>query len=115
MYVHSEVNSDGSSVATTAGQFAADASLTATFGQVDAVGCCRMGPSTCGTIAPNLLNTVTGTIDNFVLEHGEANTWAVNLQGDIAPIPPEITNTTGGTANGGGAPGDVQRNLPRRA
>ena len=29
VYVHSEVNSDGSSVATTAGQFAADASLTA--------------------------------------------------------------------------------------
>ena len=26
-------------------------------------------------------NTVTGTIDNFALQHGEANTWAVNLKG----------------------------------
>ena len=34
VYVHSEVNSDGSRVGTTAGQFAADATLTATFGQV---------------------------------------------------------------------------------
>ena len=40
VYVHSEVNSDGSPVATTAGQFAADATLMATFGQtVDEEGC----------------------------------------------------------------------------
>ena len=98
MYVHSEVNSDGSRVATTAGQFAADATLTATFGQVPV-----SAEDTDGTIAPNLLNTVTGTIDDFVLEHGEANAWAVNLQGDIDMADGTVTSANGAT--GGGAPG----------
>ena len=105
VYVHSEVNSDGSSVATTAGQFAADAELTAIFGQLDAVGCVGGEAITCGTIAPNLLNTVTGTISNFALEHGEANTWAVNLKGGTRAAGANTFTSVDG-ATGGGAPGD---------
>ena len=54
-----------------------------------------------GTIAPNLLNTLSGTINNFELQHGEANDWAVNLQGNIDTG----DGTATGTANGGGAAG----------
>ncbi len=97
VYVHSEVNSDGSRVATTAGQFSADASLTATFGQVPVS---ETDPR--GTIAGNLLDTLSGTIDNFALENNEANAWAVNLQGRI---PDDDTGTALGSANGGGAEG----------
>ena len=89
VYVHSEVNSDGSRVATTAGQFAADASLTAYFGGHD--------------VAVNMQNTVTGTISNFALEHGEANTWAVNLKGTRAMGVNVINGDMGAT--GGGGPG----------
>ena len=99
MYVHETVNSDGTRQSATAGQFAADASLTATFGQVPV-----SDTDTTGTIAANLLNTVTGTIDSFVLEHGEANTWAVNLKGTRAADANEIAGDDGAT--GGGAPGD---------
>ena len=99
MYVHETVNSDGTRQSATAGQFSADASLMATFGQVfdDSV-------VPLGTIADNLLNTVTGTIDSFALEHGEANTWAVNLKGTRADGTNEITGEGGAT--GGGVPGD---------
>ena len=100
VYVHSEVNSDGSRVATTAGQFAADASLTATFGQVDV-----SDTDMRGTIAPNLLYTVTGSISNFALEHGEANTWAVNLQAKIDGVGGSEVGTASGSANGGGMAG----------
>ena len=55
-----------------------------------------------GTIADNLLNTVTGDIDNFALENDEANTWAVNLKGVIDMARGVVTV---GTANGGGAAG----------
>ena len=96
VYVHSEVNSDGSRVATTAGQFSADASLTAYFGQTGET------PAEDGTIAPNLLDTLSGTIDNFALENNEVNAWAVNLQGNIAD---DDTGTASGSANGGGLAG----------
>ena len=97
VYVHSEVNSDGSRVGTTAGQFAADATLTAIFGQVPV-----SGTDTTGTIAPNLVNTVTGSISNFELENDEKQQWSVNLEGDIAE---SAGTVSGGTANGGGAKG----------
>ena len=99
MYVHETVNSDGTRQSATAGQFSADASLTATFGQVPV-----SDTDDRGTIAANLLNTVTGTIDNFALENDEANTWAVNLKGARADGVNEITGVDGAT--GGGAPGD---------
>ena len=99
VYVHSEVNSDGSRVATTAGQFAADASLTATFAQT--VDDDTTPANEAGQIAPNLLNTVTGSISNFALEHGEEQQWSVALKGDIDTG----AGTAAGTANGGGAEG----------
>ena len=75
----------------TSGHFQADASLMATFGQVN-------DDQDEGTIGlTNQLNTITGTIDNFVLQHGEANTWSVALDGDIT----QNAGTASGTANGG--------------
>ena len=87
--------SDGSVATATSGHFSADASLTATFGQVEEDGE--------GTIAPNLLNTLSGTIKNFELEHGGGDAWSVNLQGDIDTGDGTVTSTDGAT--GGGAPG----------
>ena len=57
--------------------------LTATFGQVDEEDCHwrqLREPS-----RPAMLNTLTGTIDNFQLsgEDAEQQTWSVNLDGDI--------------------------------
>ena len=90
VYVHETVNSDGTRESATAGQFSADAMLTANFGG--------------SSVAVDDQNMVTGTIDNFALEHGEANTWAVNLKGTRAAGANEITSVGGAT--GGGAPGD---------
>ena len=82
---------------------------TATFGQVNDEG----GE---GTIAPNMLNTLTGTIDNFELfpsggQQEGPNEWAVNLQGDIETGAGTVTSAEG--ANGGGDPGTLQCHLPR--
>ena len=76
----------------TSGHFTADVSLMATFGQVPV-----SATDTTGTIAPNLLNTVSGTIDNFMLSGGEENEWSVALQGTITPA----GGTASGTAKGG--------------
>ena len=70
----------------TSGHFQADASLTAIFAQTDE-----------DDILPNQLNTITGTIGSFVLQHGEENEWSVKLEGDIAPN----DGTASGTAKGG--------------
>ena len=93
VYVHSEVNSDGSRVATTAGQFAAEATLTAHFGGDD--------------IAVNKQDTLTGTIDNFALENDEEQQWSVALKGDIQDAADGDTpaGSAAGSANGGGAAG----------
>ena len=86
---------DGTIATATSGDFTADASLTATFGQVnDADGD--------GTIAPNLLNTLTGIINNFNLSGGEENEWSVALKGDITAADGDAS----GSANGGGAAGE---------
>ena len=51
-------------------------------------------------VTTNQENTVTGTIDKFVLQHGEVNTWSVALEsGDIT------SGSATGTANGGGLAG----------
>ena len=44
-----------------------------------------------------MLNTVTGTIDNFDLSGGEANTWSVA----VAASRTATENTFSGTAKGG--------------
>ena len=95
VYVKNVYTIGGSIESATSGHFTADVSLMATFGQVD-------NEAGAGTIAPSLLNTLTGTIDNFDLSGGEYNEWAVNLQGDITESTGVVTD---GTANGGGAEG----------
>ena len=89
---------DGSVDTATSGHFSADASLTATFGQIHE-GDNPSDTGEPGTIAPNMLNTVTGRIHNFELQHGEANTWVVHLDGTRA----SGANTFSGSAKGGGA------------
>ena len=88
---------DGSVDTATSGHFTADARLTATFGQVPV-----SDTDSTGTIAPNLLNQLFGTIDNFVLSGGEENAWSVNLSSGAID---GATGTASGAANGGGAAG----------
>ena len=95
VYVRNVYNPDGTIDRATSGHFAADATLTATFGQVN-------DDAGEGTIAPNLLYTLRGTIDGFRLSGGEANTWSVALHGDIT----ESSGTASGTARGGVAGDD---------
>ena len=88
---------DGSVDTATSGHFTADARLSATFGQVPV-----SDTDSTGTIAPNLLNQLFGTIDNFVLSGGEENAWSVNLSSGAID---GTTGTASGAANGGGAAG----------
>ena len=102
VYVHHVLSEGGGKIeSSTAGHFKADASLTATFGQVHE-GDDPTDTSEPGTIAPNLLNSVTGTIDNFTLSGGEAQDWSVNLA--RAPIT-TADGTASGMAEGGGLSG----------
>ena len=95
VYVHSVANPDGTEASATSGHFTADANLTAYFGQT--VDDTTTTVDEAGRLAPSLLNTITGTIDNFMLSGGEANGWSVNLQGTRAAG----ENTVSGTASGG--------------
>ena len=72
VYVHSVTKPDGTEASATSGHFTADVALTAYFAQTGD------NPETteveAGTISPNLLNTVSGTINNFDLSgHGETD------------------------------------------
>ena len=89
VYVKNVFDSKGAIDTATSGHFKADASLMAYFGGMD--------------VAASKANSVTGTIDNFVLQGGEENSWSVALKGDINPDNGTIVD--GGTANGGGAEG----------
>ena len=98
VYVHQVRNPAGNIDSATSGHFTADVMLTATFGQVPV-----SDTDSTGTIAPNLLNTLSGTINNFDLSgHDEGPSWSVALQGDIT----ESAGTASGTAKGGGDDGD---------
>ena len=100
VYVRNVFDSLGDIDTATSGHFTADAVLKAYFGQtVDDSATTTVDEG--GTIAPNLLNTLSGSITNFDLSGGEANSWAVNLQGPIDTG----DGTATGTANGGGAAG----------
>ena len=77
------------------GHFKARASLQATFGQVT-------NDAGEGTIAEDMLNRLTGTIDDFELSGGEANAWSVELQRGVIN---EAAGTASGIAAGGGAAG----------
>ncbi len=93
VYVKNVYNSDRTLDTATSGHFKANVSLEATFGQVPV-----SDTDSTGTIAPNLLNTLTGTIDDFMLSGGEENKWSVALSGDITDSDGTVT---GGTAKGG--------------
>ena len=87
VYVKNVFDLEGEIDTATSGHFVADASLKAYFGGND--------------VAESMKNKVTGTIDQFVLQHGEENAWSVALKGDITPD----DATASGTANGGGPEG----------
>jgi len=89
VYVKNVFASAGTLDTATSGYFRADASLTATFGQVEV--------DSKGTIAENMLWTLTGTISDYQLSGGEANNWMTVLDGDIT----EGTGIASGTAKGG--------------
>ena len=99
VYVHSVSKMDGTRASATSGHFTADATLTAYFDQsVD-------NPATsvneADAIAPRLLHTVTGTIDNFVLSGGEENSWSVALDADREASPNTVASASfDGTAQG---------------
>lgn len=87
VYVHHVYTTGGGSLESSAsGHFTADAALTATFGQADD-----------DSIPPNMLNKLTGTIDNFMLSGGEMNDWSVALAGTVG----NDGAVTAGTAKGG--------------
>ena len=87
VYVHKVFAPGGTSDATS-GYFTADASLEATFGG--------------NRIATDDRHTLTGIIDNFVLENGEANDWMVKLSQDTTSTALDGTAAHHtGTASGG--------------
>ena len=89
VYVHSVTKPDGTRASATSGHFNADAELEANFGELPSV-------------AMDLHNTVTGTIDNFDLSgHDTGPGWSVTLQGGIV----ENDGTASGTAMGGSGMG----------
>ena len=89
-YVHKTFATDGTADATS-GDFTADVSLTAYFSG--------------GETPADKADTLTGTISNFMLSGGEANSWSVTLQSDgdtnTAGIQPDPDGAMAGTAKGG--------------
>ena len=97
VYVHNVLTAGGGMVESrTAGHFTAKASLMAYFGNPEVLAE--------QDIPPNMENTVTGTINKFMLAGEEDNDWSVALKGKIDPTDFVITE---GTANGGGMEGDL--------
>ena len=88
VYVKNVTKSDGTLDTATAGHFTAAATLEAFFGGT--------------SVAADLHETVTGTIDKFELSGGEETAWSVSLKSDM--FTPEA-GTASGVANGGGTPG----------
>lgn len=95
VYVHNVLSEGGGMVESrTAGHFTANATLKAYFGQPD---------SPNDNIPPNMVETITGTINNFMLSGGEDQDWSVALKGDIG----NNFAIENGKANGGGAEGTL--------
>ena len=90
VYVKDVLTSTGALDSSTSGHFTATTNLTATFGQVN-------NDAQQGTIAPSMLNTLTGTISDFALAGGEANNWMAVLAGAIT----DNDGSALGTAKGG--------------
>ena len=99
VYVHQVRNPAGNIDSATSGHFSADVALTAYFGQtVDDAS--TDGVDESGQIAPTLLHTISGTINNFMLSgHDTGPGWSVSLEKSA------VGTTTGvetGVAKGGG-------------
>ena len=109
VYVHSLSNPDGTRASATSGHFTADAELTAYFDQtVDDTTTENVDEA--GAIPPRLLNTISGTIDNFDLAgHDEGPGWSVSLEmgefEDSQSPADGVAHVTDGVAKGGGADG----------
>lgn len=93
VYVHSVRNSDGTEASATSGHFTADVALTAYFTQTTAD-----DEGGADQIAPALLNTISGTIDNFMLSGSEGPGWSVSLEKSAA----STDGTASGMTKGGG-------------
>ena len=98
VYVHSVINTEGTRDSATSGHFTAAVNLTAIFANKPV-----SATDSRGTIADNMLNTVSGTISNFALSGGEENAWVVNVQATRD----SGTNTFDGTAKGGSGDGSI--------
>ena len=94
LYMKKTFDTDGAVTPVASGQFTADASLMATFGQVPV-----SDTDDRGTIAANLLNTITGTIGSFRDGSGAMidEAWSAELDGTI------VSNAFSGTTTGEGA------------
>ena len=91
VYVHSITNPDGTEASATSGHFTADVALTAYFNQTAE-----------NDIAPTFLNSLTGTINNFMLSgHDQGPGWSVSLEKDADTADASAS----GVAKGGGADG----------
>ncbi len=103
VYVHSVVNPDGTEASATSGHFTADVELTAHFAQtVDDQATDNVDEE--GQIAPNLLNSLSGTINDFTLSgHDQGPGWSVSLE--QADTDGTDTHVDAGVAKGGGADG----------
>ena len=101
VYVHNVLDPAGEIASATGGSFTADATLTATFAQ-------EQNDAGVDTIAASMLNTIAGTIDNFVLAGGESQSWSVELKRSAAYVTdnPADTVTFTGATDGGGAAGN---------
>ena len=106
VYVNSVLNPNGTEASATSGHFTADAELTAHFNQTEDDA--DTPANEAGLIAPALLNSISGTIDNFMLSgHDQGPGWSVTLeQGAIDGTDPAAHAT--GTTKGGGADGNYE-------
>ena len=105
VYVHNVLDPAGEVASATGGMFTADVALTASFAQTvdDPV---TTDVMELGTIAPDQENTITGTIDNFELEGGEAQSWSVELMRSGTYDEDGNDVAFDGDTKGGGAEGD---------
>ena len=102
VYVHSISNPDGTEASATSGHFTADAELTAYFEQtVDDSTTTNINEA--GQIAPALVDTLSGTINNFMLSgHDQGPGWSVTLERtaiDLGANPHVNGNATGTGGN----------------
>jgi hypothetical protein len=99
LFVRKTFMSDGTAVPTSAGQFTAATELTAYFGQRPV-----SDTDNTGTIAPNLLNKISGTVGSFMDDSGSMidAAWMVELK-PLTIAGSDITAAAdGNTTTGGG-------------